>query len=153
MNTSFQDFNVYNRHLFKLPGAFAKSFYSTNIHDKLTLEFPTSMIEFKRTKKNNSKIIKMLKENLEDEQKNLNSMKKRIFVMEYLPYLYQLIQPNIREINPELLNYKEKSQVKQAISLMTSLGLKFRDIEEDNNSYYEPDIQSLLDFKVNLHII
>ena len=36
---------------------------------------------------------------------------------------------------------------------MTSLGLKFRDIEEDNNSYYEPDIQSLLDFKVNLHII
>lgn len=119
-----------------------------NPHEKLSLEFPTSLIEFKRSKKNNSKIIKLLKENLEEDKKNVSNMKKRVFAMEYLPYVYQLIQPNIREINAELLNFKEKYQVKLSISLMSSLGLKFRD-SEDNN-FYEPEINSLLDFKVNL---
>ena len=39
-----------------------------------------------------------MKENFEEEKKNISSMKERTFVMDYLPFLYQLIQPNIREV-------------------------------------------------------
>jgi hypothetical protein len=45
-----------------------------------------------------------------------------------------------------LLNYQETLQLKQAVSLLNSLGIKFQ--ESEDNNYFEPDIKSLLDFKV-----
>ena len=87
-------------------------------------------------------------------------MKIRTFITDYLPYMYQMIQPNIREvskflnkyqINTELLNYKEKCQLKQAVSLLSSLGIKLHESEDQN--YFEPDIKSLLNFKVNSFLI
>jgi hypothetical protein len=137
---------------------FAKSEYSVKSNEKLSLEFPTSLIEFKRSRKNNAKIINHLKENFEEERRCHTYMKTRTFVTDYLTYLYQLIQPNIREviyplkkINVELLNYEEKIQLKQAVSLLSSLGIKLQDSEE--HQFFEPDIKSLLDFKVVFELI
>lgn len=84
-----------------MPGAFIKANIPQNNTDKINIEFPSSLIDFKRKKKTNLKILNLLKENFEDDKKNLNLISLKSFVTDYLPYLYQLIQPNIREV----LNY------------------------------------------------
>lgn len=64
----------------------------------MNIEFPSTLIEFKRNKRNNFKVLSHLKETFEEEKRSHNNMKVSSFVTEYLPYLYQLIQPNIREV-------------------------------------------------------
>ncbi len=84
--------------ILQLPGAFVKANIPSNHSEKINIEFPSCLIDFKRKKKTNTKIINLLKENFEEDKKNLNLITTKSFVTDYLPYLYQLIQPNIREV-------------------------------------------------------
>jgi chromosome transmission fidelity protein 18 len=133
-----------------LPGAFAKIKYSSTDKNK-NLKFPTFLIDYKKSKKNNFRIISSIKEAF-DEECPYSKIGKKSLICDTLPFVYQLIQPEIREINPELMNKKELKQLRTAINIMCQFGIKFHegrpneDGEEEDEKIYEPDLSQLLNF-------
>jgi len=138
-----------------LPGAFAKKKYFVTDY-KLNLEFPFLLNEYKTNKKINSRIISTIKETFEENNfhNHHSKISKKSLICDVLPYMFQLMQPNIREINTELMTKNEIKQLSIAINAMYNFGLKFKDktmadevFEEDiSQNVYEPDIQRLLNF-------
>ncbi len=136
-----------------IPGAYAKKKFSTG--ERVTLEFTSALIEMKKKKKQNSQIIRSIKTSYQEENLSLK-MSKRNFTLDLLPYIFQLLQPDIREINTDLMNKKELKQLYITISLMHSFGIKFNNSaninnfqfeeEEEDTPVYEPDIKKLLNF-------
>ncbi len=138
-----------------LPGAYAKKKFSTT--ERVNLEFTTSLIEMKKQKKLNNQMIKSLKSSYQEENFALKISKKN-FTLDLLPYIFQLIQPDIREINTDLMNKKELKQLYNTISIMHSFGIKFNknsnvfnrnpnpNEDEDAIAVYEPDIKKLLSY-------
>lgn len=128
-----------------LPGAFIKKNYFTN--DKnIFLDYPTLLVDLKKNKKINSQILTSLKENFNDE--NVYSrVSKRSLILDILPFLYQLMQPEIREIIPEMMNPKELKSLKSSVNMMYMLGIKFIENAEEE-ILHEPDISKLLTFQL-----
>lgn len=133
-----------------LPGAYAKIKYSSTDKNK-NLKFPSLLIDYKKNKKNNFRIISSIKE-VFDEECPYSKIGKKSLICDTLPYVHQLIQPEIREINPELMNKKELKQLRTAINIMCQFGIKFHegrpneDGEEDEDKTYDPDVCDLLNF-------
>jgi chromosome transmission fidelity protein 18 len=135
-----------------LPGAFIKKKYYTT-DTKLHLEYPTLFTEYKTNKRINMGILSSLQENFEEKSLRAKISKKSL-ICDILPFIYQLMQPNIREINTELMNKNEMKQLKTAINVMYNFGLKFKDkITNDDQSeqeaylnLFEPDVQRLLNY-------
>jgi len=134
-----------------IPGAYAKKKYSTS--ERVNLEFTTSLIEMKKNKKQNNQIIKSIKASYQEENFLLKMSKKNL-TLDLLPYLFQLLQPDIREINTDLMSKKELIQLYNTISLMHTFGIKFNNSSSNNtiedneqeNPIYEPDLQRLISF-------
>ena len=135
-----------------IPGAFAKRKFSST--ERVNLEFTTTLIELKKQKKENSRIIKAMKTSYQEENNGLKISKKS-FVLDLLPFIFQLIQPEIREINTELMNKTELMHLYNSLNLMHNFGIKFNNISHSNNTedeeiaLYEPDIKKLLTFDYN----
>jgi DNA polymerase III delta prime subunit len=147
-----------------IPGAYTKKKYSTN--DRINLDFTTALIEMKKKKKENNQILKSIKNSYEEENFTFKLSKKNIS-LDILPYLNQLIQPEFREINIELMNKKELIQVYYALNVMHSFGIKFSNIfsgsnsnnihnnnqnnynenENDDIQIFEPNIRLMLDYE------
>jgi chromosome transmission fidelity protein 18 len=131
-----------------LPGAYSKLKYSSNDKNK-NLKFPSVLVEYKKSKKFTQRILSSLKESYDEETPNSRIGKKSL-VCDTLPFIFQLIQPEIREINPELMNSNETKALRTAINIMCQFGIKFfegkseEDLEMDQ--IYEPDIHNLLNF-------
>lgn len=141
-----------------IPGAYVKKKFSTV--ERLNLEFTSNLIEMKKQKKENNQIIKSLKTSYQEENFSLKLSKKN-FVLDLLPFLFQLIQPEIREINTDLMNKRELMQLYHSINLMHVFGIKFNNnasnydpqsisnFETEEIALYEPDIKKLLNFEFN----
>lgn len=137
-----------------IPGAYVKKKFSST--ERVNLEYTTSLIEMKKQKKLNNQMIKSLKSSYQEENFALKISKKN-FTLDILPYLFQLIQPDIREINTDLMNKKELMQLYSTISLMHTFGIKFNNSTVNNNQnlieeqeeeipVYEPDVKKLLSY-------
>lgn len=131
-----------------LPGAFTKLKYSSNDKNK-NLKFPSALVEYKKNRKFTQRILAALKESYDEETPNSRIGKKSL-ICDTLPFIFQLIQPEIREINPELMNVNETRALRTAINIMCQFGIKFFEgkIEEESeeDQIYEPDIHNLLNF-------
>jgi DNA polymerase III delta prime subunit len=126
-----------------LPGLYASKRYTTK--ERPNLEFPIMLNDFRKSKKANSKILNSLKDCFNDESKS-SKINKRDLVLDFLPFIFEIIQPSFRETT--LLNVEEKKLIKRAVNIMYSFGIKFNtseDIEEDS-ALYEPDIKKFLTY-------
>jgi len=108
------------------------------------------LVEYKKNKKFTQRILSSLKESYDEETPNSRIGKKSL-VCDTLPFIFQLIQPEIREINPELMNMNETKALRTAINIMCQFGIKFfegkpEDEDLDMDQIYEPDIHNLLNF-------
>lgn len=137
-----------------IAGAYAKKKFSTS--ERVNLEFTTSLIEMKKQKKLNNQIIKSIKSSYQEENFTLRLSKKN-FTLDLLPFIFQLIQPDIREINTDLMSKKELMVLYNTISLMHIFGIKFNNSTSNNNPntneedeeavpVYEPDVKKLLTY-------
>jgi chromosome transmission fidelity protein 18 len=126
-----------------LPGIYASKLYNTK--EKINLEFPLLLNDYRKTKKNNSKILSSLKDTFNEESKN-SKVNKRELVLDFLPFIFQIIQPSFREINITLMNKEEQRLITRAINIMYSFGIKFNNAQEDDDAIYEPDLRKLLCF-------
>ena len=72
-----------------------------------------------------------------------------------LPYIYQMINPNFRELSYDLLNDEEKKRVDNAIAVLLYFGIDIKENtgnqEYKQNIYYEPDIKKLISYNINLN--
>ena len=72
-----------------------------------------------------------------------------------LPYIYQMINPNFRELSYDLLNDEEKKRVDNAIAILLYFGIDIKENtgnqEYKQNIYYEPDIKKLISYNINLN--
>jgi chromosome transmission fidelity protein 18 len=127
-----------------LPGLYASRKYTTK--ERPNLEFPIMLNDFRKTKKNNSKIFNSLKDSFNEESKN-SKVSKRELVLDFLPFIFQIIQPSFREINITLMNKEEQRLIKRAVNIMCSFGIKFDNSQDEEDvAIYEPDIKKLLSF-------
>ncbi len=99
--------------------------------------------------KNNNNIIENIQENIYEKTHIL--YKKHELIISLLPYIYEMINPNFREISYELLNQNEKKRVDTAINLMLYFGIDMKENSgnQDNKQNYisfEPDIKKLITF-------
>ena len=77
-----------------IPGAYVRKYYASDKKIEM-LEFPTILIESKKNKKVNSRILKSINENYM-ENNIYSRVTKRALVCDILPYVFQLIQPDIK---------------------------------------------------------
>ena len=77
----------------------------------------------------------------------MRNIKKNNLICHFIPFLFQLIQPNFREINVDLMKNDEIQSLKNSINLMISCGIE---LKENNNIeepiQFFPDISKLLKF-------
>jgi chromosome transmission fidelity protein 18 len=130
-----------------IPGAYVKS--KLSIPNKVQeMEFPLIIGECKKNRKINKRILNEIKSNFE-ENSSLKVSKNGL-VLDILPFAFQIIQPEVREIIPELMNKKETSLLKMCVNTMYMLGLKLQggfSEEGEDSVQYVPDIKKLLSFK------
>lgn len=127
-----------------LPGAYAKKKYSSST--QFSLEFPTLFMDYRKNKKANSRILGSIKESVNEEYIYTKTT-KRSLVLDLLPYVFELLQPNIREFNKELLNRNELQSLKSTVNLMYSFGIEFHEASApEDEAIYEPDIKKLLTY-------
>ena len=130
-----------------MSGTYLAHYYKSSKFDRNLIEYPSMFYDTRRNKKINADIIERIRENIE-ENGHKASLSKKVIVTQLIPYLYQLIQPSIREINIELMTAGEQKQIKDAINIMILCGMTFKentDIESDLIKY-EPDISKVLRF-------
>lgn len=130
-----------------MSGTYLAHYYKSSKFDRNLIEYPSMFYDTRRNKKINGDIIERIRENIE-ENGHKSSLSRKVIVTQLIPYLYQLIQPSIREINIELMTAGEQKQIKDAINIMILCGMTFKentDIESDLIKY-EPDISKVLRF-------
>lgn len=131
-----------------MSGTYLAHYYKSSKFDRNLIEYPSMFYDTRRNKKINADIIERIRENIE-ENGHKALLSKKVIVTQLIPYLYQLIQPSIREINIELMTAGEQKQIKDAINIMILCGMTFKentDIESDLIKY-EPDISKVLRFE------
>lgn len=138
-------YDIYNYSC--MSGTYLARYYKSNKFDRNLIEYPSMFYDTRRNKKINTDIIERIRENIE-ENGHKSSLSRKVIVTQLIPYLYQLIQPSIREINIELMTASEQKQIKDAINIMILCGMTFKentDLESDLIKY-EPDISKVLRF-------
>lgn len=129
-----------------IPGAFAKKRYST--HEKPNLEFPTVFFEYKKQKKVHKNMFNSMRDHLIDEVTG-TKISIHVLATDVLPYVHQLLQPEIKEITPDLLNKNEHKLLQNCVNLMNLFAIKLQDAgtpEEGEEIVFEPNIKKLLSF-------
>ena len=126
-----------------LSGKFINNFYSTDKFDKSIIEFPTLFYDINHGIKETSNVVNII----QNENFFLRNIKKNNLICHFIPFLFQLIQPNFREINVDLMKNDEIQSLKNSINLMISCGIE---LKENNNIeepiQFFPDISKLLKF-------
>ena len=126
-----------------LSGKFINNFYSTDKFDKSIIEFPTLFYDINHGIKETLNVVNII----QNENFFLRNMKKNNLICHFIPFLFQLIQPNFREINVDLMKNDEIQSLKNSINLMILCGIE---LKENNNIeepiQFFPDISKLLKF-------
>lgn len=77
-------------------------------------------------------------------------MKRSDFKKDVLPYIFQIIHPNVRDLNIQLFTPFEKLAFLTAIEVMVMFDIKLKEesvITDTQTGYFDPDISSLVQFK------
>ena len=132
-----------------LSGAYIKKYYFAKNFEKGLIEYTSLFFDYKSKLKNFNNIIENIQENIYEKTHIL--YKKEELVINILPYIYEMISPNFREISYELLNQKEKKSVDTAINLLLYFGIDMKENTgnqdyKQNYIYFEPDIKKLVTY-------
>ena len=130
-----------------LSGAYINKYYFAKNFEKGLIEYTSLFFDYKSKLKTNNNIIENIQENIYEKTHIL--YKKDELIINLLPYIYEMINPNFREISYELLNQKEKKCVDTAINLLLYFGIDMKEnsANQDNKQnyiYFEPDIKKLI---------
>ena len=130
-----------------LSGAYINKYYFAKNFEKGLIEYTSIFFDYKSKLKTNNNIIENIQENIYEKTHIL--YKKDELIINLLPYIYEMINPNFREISYELLNQKEKKCVDTAINLLLYFGIDMKEnsSNQDNKQNYicfEPDIKKLI---------
>ena len=146
MPGSYQDY-------IDLSGYYIHKYYFANNFEKGLIEYTSLFYDYSSKLRNYNSIIENIQENIYEKKHIL--YKKEELLINILPYIYQMINPNIRELSYELLNDQEKKMVDTAINLLLYLGIDMKENTGNNdnkqNIYYEPDIKKLVTYDVVLN--
>ena len=88
-----------------LSGAYINKYYYAKNFEKGLIEYTSLFFDYKSKIRNNNSIIENIQENIYEKTHIL--YKKKELIINLLPYIYEMINPNFREISYELLNQKE----------------------------------------------
>ena len=132
-----------------LSGAYINKYYYAKNYEKGLIEYTSLFFDYKSKLRNNNSIIENIQENIYEKTHIL--YKKDELIINLLPYIYEMINPNFREISYELLNQEEKKRVDTAIKLLLYFGIDMKEISgnQDNKQNYisfEPDIKKLITY-------
>ena len=137
-----------------LSGAYINKYYYAKNFEKGLIEYTSLYFDYKSQLRNYNSIIENIQENIYEKKHIL--YKKDELVINILPYIYEMINPNFREISYELLNQKEKKSVDTAISLLLYFGIDMKE-NTGNQDYkqnyisFEPDIKKLITYNNNIN--
>ena len=137
-----------------LSGAYINKYYYAKNFEKGLIEYTSLYFDYKSQLRNYHSIIENIQENIYEKKHIL--YKKDELVINILPYIYEMINPNFREISYELLNQKEKKSVDTAISLLLYFGIDMKE-NTGNQDYkqnyisFEPDIKKLITYNNNIN--
>ena len=138
-----------------LSGAYINKYYYAKNFEKGLIEYTSLYFDYKSQLRNYNSIIENIQENIYEKKHIL--YKKDELVINILPYIYEMINPNFREISYELLNRKEKKSVDTAISLLLYFGIDMKE-NTGNQDYkqnyisFEPDIKKLITYNNNISV-
>ena len=132
-----------------LSGAYINKYYYAKNFEKGLIEYTSLFFDYKSKIRNNNSIIENIQENIYEKTHIL--YKKKELIINLLPYIYEMINPNFREISYELLNQNEKKRVDTAINLLLYFGIDMKENtgNQDNKQNYisfEPDIKKLITY-------
>ena len=130
-----------------MSGLYIASYYQNETFDRNIIDYPNLLYEINNKKRINASIIDNLKENIfENRRSGLTNVGRKIYVEDILPYVYQIIQPEIRGINLELMNKEELKQLQQAVGIMLYFGIDFKEGNDEMEVQYLPDIRKIVDY-------
>ena len=145
MPGSYQDY-------INLSGFYIHKYYFAENFEKGLIEYTSLFYDFGFKLRNYNSIIENIQENIYEKKHIL--YKKEELMINILPYIYQMINPNFRELSYELLNDSEKKRVDTAINLLLYFGIDMKENtgnqEYKENIYYEPDIKKLITYDIIL---
>ena len=136
-----------------LSGYYINKFYFAKNFEKGLIEYTSLFYDFNNRIRNYNSILENIQENIYEKQHIL--YKKEELIKNILPYIYQMINPNFREISYELLNDVEKKRVDNAINILLYFGIDMKEntLNQDykESIYYEPDIKKLINYDIILN--
>ena len=136
-----------------LSGAYIHKYYFANNFEKGLIEYTSLFYDYNSKLRNNNSILENIQENIYEKKHIL--YKKEELMINILPYIYQMINPNFRELSYDLLNDSEKKRVDTAINLLLYFGIDMKENtgnqEYKQNIYYEPDIKKLITYDIVLN--
>ena len=132
-----------------LSGCYIHKYYFARNFEKGLVEYTSIFFDFLSKYKNFGNILENIQENIYEKQHIL--YKKEELIINILPYVFQIINPNFRELSYELLNEEEKKRVDTAINLLLYFGIDLKENNANADSkvnyiYYEPDIKKLITY-------
>ena len=144
MPGSYQDY-------INLSGHYIHKFYFASNFEKGLIEYTSLFYDYNSKMRNYNSILENIQENIYEKQHIL--YKKDELMINIIPYIYQMITPNFREISYELLNDSEKKRVDTAINLLLYFGIDMKENtgvqDYKQNIYFEPDIKKLITYDIN----
>ena len=136
-----------------LSGAYIHKYYFANNFEKGLIEYTSLFYDYNSKLRNNNSILENIQENIYEKKHIL--YKKEELMINILPYIYQMINPNFRELSYDILNDSEKKRVDTAINLLLYFGIDMKENtgnqEYKQNIYYEPDIKKLITYDIVLN--
>ena len=136
-----------------LSGYYINKFYYAKNFEKGLIEYTSLFYDYNSRMRNYNSILENIQENIYEKRHIL--YKKGELMINILPYIYQMINPNFRELSYDLLNDAEKKRVDNAINLLLYFGIDIKENtgnqEYKQNIYYEPDIKKLISYNINLN--
>ena len=146
MPGSYQDY-------INLSGHYIHKFYFASNFEKGLIEYTSLFYDYNSRMRNYNSILENIQENIYEKQHIL--YKKDELMINIIPYIYQMITPNFREISYELLNDSEKKRVDTAINLLLYFGIDMKENtgvqDYKQNIYFEPDIKKLITYDININ--
>ena len=146
MPGSYQDY-------INLSGHYIHKFYFASNFEKGLIEYTSVFYDYNSKIRNYNSILENIQENIYEKQHIL--YKKDELMINIIPYIYQMITPNFREISYELLNDSEKKRVDTAINLLLYFGIDMKENtgvqDYKQNIYFEPDIKKLITYDININ--
>ena len=136
-----------------LSGAYINKYYYAKHFEKGLIEYTSLFYDYKSKLRNINSIIENIQENIYEKVHIL--YKKDELIINLLPYIYEMISPNFREISYELLNQQEKKRIDTAINLLLYFGIDMKENtgNQDNKQnfiYFEPDIKKLITYNYKI---